>query len=297
MKKWFIVFGIFALMGCQEPEQVSEQVPDDVPLQADEDERRDTLMGELLLSAAEGDHRSEENRARNRYRNPVETLLFIGLDADMTVVEVWPGGGWYTEVLAPVLRENGRLIAAGFSKDSAMEYHVRIANQYEQKLAAHPEIYDAVEVIPFNPPEQTRLGEPGSADLVLLSRHFHNFIRNDIVDDVLAAAHDVLKDGGTLAVIQHRARPDAAPEREHRTGYVRESHLIELVTAAGFELDASSEINANPADSADHSAGVWTLPPSLRYCGEVEDDQRAECEAKYREIGESDRMTLRFSKR
>ena len=297
MKKWLLMVCLFTLAGCQEGEPPTGPVPDDVPLQAEEGERRDTLMGELLESAAQGEHRSEENRARNRYRNPVETMLFFGIDADMTVVEIWPGGGWYSEVLAPVLRESGRLIAAGFSKESEIDYHVRIATEFEQKLQAHPDIYDRVEVVPFDPPSLTRLGDPGTADMVLISRHFHNFIRNDIVEDVLSAAHEVLKDGGTLAVIQHRAQPDAAPESEQRTGYVRESHLIDLVTAAGFELQASSEINANPADSADHPAGVWTLPPSLRYCSQVEEDQRAECEAKYRAIGESDRMTLKFSKR
>lgn len=296
MKSLLMLVLLAGLAGCQEPADVSEQIPDDVPGQANEDELRDSITGQLIQEAATGEHRSPESRARNRYRNPVETLLFFGLKPDMTVVEVWPGGGWYSEILAPVLRDQGRLIAAGFSKDSELDYHVRIANQYEEKLAAYPEIYGAVEIVPFDPPEQSRLGDPGSADMVLLSRHFHNFIRDGIVEDVLTAAREVLRDGGTLAIIQHRANPDALPESEQRTGYVRERFVIDQVTAAGFKLEGSSEINANPLDSADHPAGVWTLPPSMRYCSQVTDDQRAECEQKYRAIGESDRMTLKFSK-
>ncbi len=253
-------------------------------------------IARLLADATAGDHRSDGNRARDQYRNPVETLQFFGLAPDMTVVEVWPGGGWYTEILAPVLREQGRLIAAGFPEDGS-PYQVRMARALNEKLAAEPDVYDRVEVIGFAPPDHSSMGEPGSADLVLLSRAFHNLIAGNNVDGVLAAAHEVLRPGGVLAVIQHRDLPDAAPEEDVRTGYVREDYVIERVTAAGFELADSSEINANPRDTRDHEAGVWTLPPSLRLCGQVEDEaERAACEAQYRAIGESDRMTLKFVK-
>lgn len=250
----------------------------------------------LVQQAAEGEHRSSENQQRNRYRNPAETLEFFGLQPDWTVVEVWPGGGWYTEVLAPVLRQRGRLVAASYPED-AEGFRGRIGRQFNDKLGAHPGVYDRVEVIDYGSPHGATLGEPESADMVLLSRHFHNFIREEIVEEVLADARAVLRPGGVLAVIQHRADEDAVAESEQRTGYVRQSWLVEQVEQAGFRLDGESEVNANPDDRKAYPAGVWTLPPSLRHCGAMEDDEeRAECERRYREIGESDRMTLRFIK-
>ncbi len=250
-----------------------------------------------VRAAAESEHRSEDNRARNRYRHPVDTLAFFGLEHDMTVVEVWPGTGWYTEVLAPVLREEGQLVAAAFPADGEPAFRGRIRDAFEDKLADHPEVFSQVQVIDFDPPEHARLGEPSSADMVLLSRHFHNFIDAGITDTVLAASREVLRPGGILAVVQHRATEDAVPEAEKRTGYVRESLVIKAAREVGFELAARSEINANPQDTADHPAGVWTLPPTLRYCRNKEDpDQRSQCVEKYRAIGESDRMTLRFRK-
>ncbi len=250
----------------------------------------------LVEQAAEGEHRSAENRERNRSRNPADTLVFFGLQPDWTVVEVWPGGGWYTEVLAPVLREQGRLVAASYP-EGAEGFRGRIGREFNEKLRENPSVYDRVEVIDYGSPAGTALGEPESADMVLLSRHFHNFIREGIVGEVLADARAVLRPGGVLAVIQHRADEDAVPEVEQRTGYVRQSWLVERVEQAGFRLDGQSELNANPADRKAYPAGVWTLPPSLRHCGAMEDDEeRAECERKYREIGESDRMTLRFIK-
>lgn len=252
---------------------------------------------QAVRTAAEGEHRSRDNRVRNRYRHPAETLAFFGLERDMTLVEVWPGTGWYTEVLAPVLRQEGQLIAASFPADGEPAFRGRIRRTFEDKLADHPEVFDRVRVVDFNPPEHARLGKPGSADMVLLSRHFHNFIDAGITDAVLAASREVLRPGGILAVVQHRAPEDAVPEAEQRTGYVRESLVIEEAREAGFELEARSEINANPKDTAEHPAGVWTLPPTLRYCRNMEDpDRRSECVEKYQAIGESDRMTLRFRK-
>jgi predicted methyltransferase len=260
-------------------------------------EAETTRAATLIAAAADGEHRSDAHRDRNRYRNPVETLTFFGLTPDQTVIEVWPGAGWYTEVLAPVLRGRGHLIVANFPDDAEAPFQARAARAFRDKLEADPEVYDKVQVVPFAPPAHRRFGEPESADLVLLFRHFHNFIANGIVDDVLDAAHDVLRPGGVLGIVQHRDRADAVPEEELRTGYVREDQLIERVTAAGFVLDAASEVNANPRDTRDHPGGVWALPPTLAQCRSMEDvDERAACEAQYGAIGESDRMTLRFVK-
>ena len=285
--RW-ILAPVFAalLTACGQPEQT----------QPDQRAEVDDPARQALLNAVAGEHRSETSRNRDQYRNPVETLSFFGLEPDMTVVEVWPGAGWYSEILAPALRDEGRLVAAGFVDDEG-GFRTRINASYQQLLSAHPEVFDRVEVIAYGPPEFNSLGEPASADLVLVSRHFHNFIAQDLVDELLAAAHEVLKDGGTLAVIQHRAQPDAVPEREARTGYVREQYLIDTIEAAGFALQEKSDINANPNDPREHPMGVWTLPPSFRACAELEGDEQLECEARYQAIGESDRMTLRFSKR
>jgi predicted methyltransferase len=258
----------------------------------------ETIVGGLITDAIVGAHRSDANIARNIYRNPTETLLFFGLRPDMTVVEVWPGTGWYTEVLAPVLGSGGgRLIAAQFPLDAEVPYQSRTAHAYAEKLRAEPEVYAPVEVVPFAPPEHRSLGAPASADLVLLFRNFHSLLAGDVADDALQAAYDVLRPGGVLGVVQHRAAEDAPAYEERQDGYVRQSHVIERVTAAGFTFEGSAEVNANPTDTRDHPRGVWTLPPTLAYCREMQDArEQLACEQEYRAIGESDRMTLRFAK-
>lgn len=261
------------------------------PLRAEEDIR------DAVQEALNGPHRSEANRARDPYRNPVETLAFFGLEADDTVVELWPGGGWYTEVLAPVLREDGLLVVANFPTDPDAGMIARFGQALLDKLEAEPEVYDRVEVVTFAPPEHPGLGNAASADFVLISRHFHNLIGQDIHDDVLTAAFDVLKPGGTLGVIQHRLPVDRAFDPEVRTGYVPEAFIVAAAEEAGFTLEARSEINANPMDTADYEGGVWTLPPMLRACAEIEDEvELRDCRERYQAIGESDRMTLKFVK-
>jgi predicted methyltransferase len=255
-------------------------------------------MAARITAAATGAHRSAANIARNVHRHPVETLTLFELTPDATVVEVWPGGGgWYTEVLAPVLREQGRLIVADYSTTSESAYRARSAQTFADKLASDPSIYDAVEVVAFEPPELVSLGEPGSADLVIIPRNYHNFISGGIQGDVLAAAYEVLRPGGVLGIIQHRSPENAPDEADARDGYVKESRVIADAAAAGFELDARGEMNANPADTADYPGGVWTLPPNFAACSEIEDDaEKAACQAPYAAIGESDRMTLKFVK-
>jgi len=231
-----------------------------------------------LEAVIAGEHRSEENRARDQYRHPRETLEFFGLEPTMTVVEMGPGGGWYTEILAPYLREQGRLIAA--APDPSSEYGQR----FDAFIATNPALYDRVERVTFAPPDSLSLGPAGSADMVVTFRSTHGWINRDQAQGVFQAMFDVLKPGGVLGLVQHRG-PDGV---DTESGYVPESTVIQLAEAAGFVLEERSEINANPADDHDHPEGVWSLPPTLR----GGDTDRAQYEA----IGESDRMTLRFRK-
>lgn len=235
-----------------------------------------------------GDHRSEENRARDKYRHPVETLGFFGLKPDTTVIEIWPGGGWYTEIIAPYVRENGKYIAAGFDPDSEIEFIRQGVARYQAKLDEYPELYDRVEQTVLMPPDMLDIGAPESADLVLTFRSIHNWMPRGSQDSMIAAIYKVLKPGGMLGVVEHRGIPSVPQDPEAKTGYVNQEYAIEMIEKAGFVLNGSSEINANPADTKDHPEGVWTLPPTLR----LKETGRET----YLGIGESDRFTLRFIK-
>jgi predicted methyltransferase len=240
-----------------------------------------------LAAAIAGDQRSDANRARDAWRHPQETLEFFGFAPDLTVVEFWPGGGWYTEILAPALRDQGRLILATYGEgDDPSAYRARNHREFMVKIAASPDLYDTAEVIEFWPPASTSLGPSGSADLVLTFRNMHSMLRRDQHEAFFAAAFDVLKPGGVLGVVQHRAPEGADARATADKGYVPTAWVVAQAEAAGFELVASSEINANPKDTKDYEAGVWSLPPSLG----AKDGR----EAVYRAIGESDRMTLKF---
>ncbi len=242
-----------------------------------------------LEAAASGAHRSADNIARNAWRHPVETLTFFGIRPDMTVVEIWPGGsGWYTEVLAPYLRDAGKLYAANFDGSTGVEYFARNAGKFRDKLAANPAIYDRVEVTALMPPASTSAAPPGSADLVVTFRNLHNWVRDGRAEAMFAAMFEALKPGGTLGLVAHRGSDDMTGPDAARTGYLAESEALRLAAAAGFEFVARSEINANPRDTRDHPKGVWTLPPSFRM-GDVDREV-------YAAIGESDRMTLKFVK-
>jgi predicted methyltransferase len=242
---------------------------------------------DALSRAIGGEHRAAENRARDGARHPKETLEFFGFKQGLKVVEVSPGGGWYTEILAPALRGHGRLVAAHFPADSQSSYEQRSRGAFDDKLAAAPKVYDQVEVIGYKPGAADALGQPGSADLVLTFRNLHSLLGNGNLDAFFADAFAVLKSGGTLGVVQHRGKPGSDPA-DGKRGYLPEDWVVERAKAAGFELKGSSDVNANPKDTADHPEGVWSLPPALR--------QGEKDRAKYMAIGESDRMTLRFVK-
>lgn len=247
-------------------------------------------FSERVAMASNGDHRSESNKARNVYRNPVETLEFFGIKDGMTVMEIWPGGGWYTEILAPAMRDHGKFIIATWDPqvEGQPKYRYELPVKMDETFAQHPDLYDQVGVTYFSPPESPSLGDAESIDAIVTFRNTHGWIGAGQAQDIFNEFARVLKKGGILGVVQHRADEDADPEVSAKNGYVPESTVKEIAAKAGFEFVASSEINANPKDSHDHPKGVWTLPPSFQ----LGDTDRE----KYASIGESDRMTLRFRK-
>ncbi|MGB3050984.1 MAG: hypothetical protein WBB42_08290 [Polyangiales bacterium] len=245
---------------------------------------------DLIEKWMSGSHRDAGNAARNQYRHPKETLTFFGLDASMTVVEIWPSAGWYTEILAPVLRDKGKYYAAGFALTGKRtpEWRKKMQREFQKKLDARPDLYDRVIVTELSIPERTEIAPPGTADRVLTFRNVHNWMKGEYAPAMFEAMFKALKPGGVLGVVEHRAPKGASRDRMVVSGYVTEAHVKKLASDAGFRFVAGSDINANPKDTADHPSGVWTLPPSLRL-GEKD-------RARYLAIGESDRMTLRFVK-
>jgi predicted methyltransferase len=232
------------------------------------------------------EHRAPENRARDASRHPKETLQFFGIRQDMTVVEVWPGAGWYTEILAPLLRDRGQLYAAVLDANSG-EYAKNVVDTYRSKLQLRPDLYGKVTITTLAaPPAKNEIAPPGSADLVLTFRNLHNWMMFGWERDALAAIHAALKPGGVLGIVGHRGDPKLPQDPKAALGYVNEDHAIRLIEAAGFRLVALSQINANPKDTKDYEKGVWTWPPGFA-------DGEA---ARYRQIGESDRFTLKFVK-
>jgi predicted methyltransferase len=238
-------------------------------------------------AALSGDHRSESNVARDPHRHPRETLEFFGLSAEMTVLEVSPGGGWYTEVLAPLLKDHGKLVA-GHGAPNGSAYGRRSLGGYLQKLGRANDVYSAVDVRVMQPPSMPVDVEDGSVDMALVFRNVHSWLRAGTAEASLADVFRALKSGGTLGIVQHRGNDGIDLEQMKRTAYVPEPKVIEMAQAAGFVLDGKSEINANAKDTKDYAGGVWTLPPSF---GAGDEDR-----AKYAAIGESDRMTVRFKK-
>jgi predicted methyltransferase len=245
-------------------------------------------------AALAGSHRSDGNKARDRYRHPKETLEFFGLRPEMTVVEIWPGGGWYTEVLAPVLRERGKLYVAQYGSQPPFPYQQREMDTLAAKMRANPDLYRAVTPTALNLlTNELTIAPPGSADLVLTFRNVHNWFEEgygppNAAELAFKAMFTALKPGGMLGVVDHRWPDPATEDPRAKNGYVSEQRVIALAEAAGFELAGRSNVNRNPLDTHDYPEGVWTLPPDLAL-GERDRD-------KYLAIGESDRLTLKFVK-
>ncbi|MBV8503358.1 MAG: class I SAM-dependent methyltransferase [Paucibacter sp.] len=247
----------------------------------------DVALSAAINSAA----RTPANAMRDAYRHPEDTLAFFGLKPTQTVVELIPGGGWWTEILGPYLRASGKLVEAGNDPDSANEGARRGAARFKAKLEAQPALYDRVQLGVFDVDNSKFvLGAPGSADLVLTFRNIHNWVPlgEDKTRAAFQAMFTVLKKGGVLGVEEHRLPAAREQDPKAGTGYLHEAYVIRLAESVGFKLAGRSEVNANAKDTADHPGGVWALPPTFANKDQDHD--------KYEAIGESDRMTLKFVK-
>jgi predicted methyltransferase len=234
-----------------------------------------------------GSQRAGENSARDRYRHPKETLLFFGIRPEMKVLEVWPEPGWYTEIIAPLVRERGQYVAAVIAPDPDSKYVTSRLADYQQKLTASPDLYGAVEVVTL-PTDGSDVVPAGTLDMVVTFRNIHNWMARDSAGQVFGTLYRALKPGGVLGVVEHRSNAAVAQDPKAKSGYVNEDYAIRLIEGQGFRLVGESQVNANPQDTKDYEQGVWTLPPTYR----LGDKDRQ----KYTDIGESDRFTLKFIK-
>ena len=251
--------------------------------------------GYSVEDAMQGSWRTDAEKARDEFRHPAETLAFFGLDGDETVIEVWPGGGWYSNILAPWLHQNGgQFVAATF--DPAMsERAAEVIETYKSNYAANPETFGEIQYTVYSGNAEP-MGEPDSADAVLTFRNIHNWMSGGHDEKFFNEAYRVLKPGGVLGVVEHRLPSSMSQDASAPSGYVHEDYVKDMAEAAGFEFAESSEVNANAADTADHPFGVWTLPPSSRTADRDGNTPEGFDPAVYQEIGESDRMTLKFVK-
>jgi predicted methyltransferase len=281
-----------ALVACSSREPATTSAPPTTAA-ADQPDVQTPPRSAGELSAAKldqvlaGDWRSEKNKARDQYRHPKQTLEFFGVAPGQTVIEITPGGGWYAEILAPLLKGTGTYIAAVAKPNKPEGEAAQDKSALQKKFEGDAAEYGEAKTVEFDS-KAPNLGAPGSADTVVTFRNVHNWVMADTGPLMFKAFFDVLRPGGTLGVVDHRAAAGADLEKIKQSGYLPQEYVIKLATDAGFKLVAQSEINANPKDTKDYEKGVWTLPPTL----ELGDKDKA----KYLAIGESDRMTLKFEK-
>ena len=243
-----------------------------------------------LEAAVTSDFRQAKNSARDEYRHPQQTLTFFEIKPTDTVIELWPGGGWYAEILAPYLADEGHYVAGNFDTNPNDEklkngYRAKSGKKFEAWLSDNKQKLGAASTVTFDPPSYYVMGKDNSADAVLTFRNLHNWAMKGYLEPVFASAYKVLKPGGTFGIVEHRANPGM----DAKTGYMDQTEMVKLAEKAGFTFVASSEVNANAKDTKDYPKGVWTLPPRLAL--DEQDNQ------KYLDIGESDRMTLKFIKK
>ena len=249
------------------------------------------LLGQLLFSQSlqdviNGDHRSEKNKARDKYRNPIETLEFFGIKNTMTVVEISPGGGWYQEVLAPFLNGNGQYISATYDPKSEVKRDRDRYKSEKKRLTARKDLYGNAKMVSM---VGDVYGDKGSADMILSFRNYHNWVGSSEFEK-LRAMYNTLKPGGILGITDHRSNSTIDEK-----GYTCEPCIIKDAEAVGFIYMGASQINANPKDTKDHPGGVWNLPPTLSTNG-LSKKNIEQAQKRYKNIGESDRYTLKFAK-
>ncbi len=244
-------------------------------------------LDEAMTAILASPHRKPGNNERDAFRHPAEALKFFGITPTSTVIEVGAGGGWWTELLAPLLAAQGGYIVAGFDANGPMDKMQTAYGKSLDLFLAKSKLFDKTTRANIGPTPY-KLGEDGKATHAIAMREMHNWVRRGEVDVHLKAIHDALAEGGTFGVEQHRAKPGTKGEDTAESGYLAEDWVIAKVEAAGFKLAEKSEINANAKDTKDYPEGVWTLPPNY-----AEGDAT---KAKYDAIGESDRMTLKFTK-
>lgn len=244
---------------------------------------------QIIDGALVADHRTPTYVERDQFRHPKETLLFFGLDPEQSVVEVTPGFGWYAEILAPILRDSGQYYYTSYTlHDDINPYFVKVEKAFKEKMDLNPDIYSKLNWIHFDP-NQPEFAPNGPVDMVLTFRNVHNWAKAGTAESMFSGFARALKPGGILGLVEHRAKPGTSLDDQIRSGYMTVDYVVQMAEAAGFRLDASSEINANPKDTTDHPGGVWNLLPNLR---NIADEDKEAISA----IGESDRMTLRFVK-
>ena len=246
-----------------------------------------------LDAAIAGEHRSAENEARDAFRQPKQVLDFFGFRSDMDVLEVWPGSGWYTQILAPALKDDGKLYAAQYSPNGRYGYQRRYYGKFLTMLGENPDIYRNVVVTQLALPYRLKMAPPGSVDMVLTFRNVHNWFSDMYGSGAYAQAafqamYDALRPGGTLGIVDHHWPDPDSEDPLADNGYISKERTIAMAEAVGFEVTGESDMLANPKDTRDHPQGVWTLPPSYA----LGDEDRE----KYQAIGESDRFVLRFQK-
>ena len=247
-----------------------------------------------IEAAVGGAWRPPADRARDVWRHPVESLKFWGLKPGQTVVEFWPGAGWYTDILAPFLAATGgKLYLANLEATDPTA--AAAVEAFNRRLTENPRVFGKVETTAFGPTSGP-VAPAGAADLVLFLRNLHNWMAAGIAEKAFRDAFAALKPGGLLGVEEHRADAGGVPDVLAADGYVQQAYVVQLAQEAGFVLQEASEINANPADTKDHPFGVWTLPPTARTSPRGEAPDPTFDRARYDAIGESDRMTLRFVK-
>ena len=232
-------------------------------------------------------HRPAAERARDRYRHPKDTLLFFGIRPEMSVLEVWPEPGWYTDIIAPLVRDRGHYFAAVIEPDPGSRYVTARLEAYRNKLASDPTLYGRATLVTF-PSHGGDVVPPGSLDMVVTFRNLHNWMAAGTATEMLGTLFRALRPGGVLGIVEHRGNPTLPQDPLAKSGYVNQEYAIQLIQAQGFRLVGTSEVNANPRDTKDYEQGVWTLPPTYRL-GERDRE-------KYAAIGESDRFTLKFEK-